>query len=116
MAIEDGYDLPMMTPTGGGDKILKLKAQWKIQEFDASKWNRKVMHAILCSMDENQYKLIQNTRIAKEAWTILEVAHEGTEVVKDSKLQVLQTQFEKLKIEENECFNDFDIKLIDIVN
>ena len=47
------------------------------------------MHAILCAMDENQYKLIQNTRIAKEAWDILEVAHKGTEVVKDSKLQVL---------------------------
>ncbi|KAK0602510.1 hypothetical protein LWI29_034223 [Acer saccharum] len=74
------------------------------------------MHAILCAMDENQYKLIQNTRIAKEALDILEIAHEGTEVVKDSKLQVLQTQFEMLKMEENECFNDFEIKLMDIVN
>ncbi|KAK1552540.1 hypothetical protein Q3G72_018934 [Acer saccharum] len=40
----------------------------------------------------------------------------GTEVVKDSKLHVLQTQFEMLKMEENECFNDFEIKLMDIVN
>src|SRR5579862_3819922 len=74
------------------------------------------MHAILCAMDENQYKLIQNTKIAKEVWDILEVAHEGTEVVKDSKLQVLQTQFETLRIEENECFNHFEIRLMDIVN
>ena len=44
------------------------------------------MHANLCAIDENQYKLNQNTRIAKEAWDILKVAHEGTEVVKDSKL------------------------------
>ncbi|KAK1563534.1 hypothetical protein Q3G72_028847 [Acer saccharum] len=68
------------------------------------------------TVDENQYKLIQNTKIAKEAWDILEVAHEGTEVVKDSKLQVLQTQFETLRMEENECFNDFEIRLMDIVN
>ena len=47
------------------------------------------MHAILCAMDENQYKLIQNTQVAKVAWDILQVAHEGTEVVKESKLQVL---------------------------
>ena len=67
-------------------------------------------------MDENQYKLIQNTKIAKEAWDILEVAHEGTDVVKDSKLQVLQTQFELFKMEEDECFNDFEVKLMDIVN
>src|SRR5580698_9947118 len=74
------------------------------------------MHAILCAMDDNQYKLIQTTRIAKEAWEILETAHEGTDVVKDSKLQVLQTQFETIKMEEEECFNDFQVKLMDIVN
>ncbi|KAI9165775.1 hypothetical protein LWI28_020156 [Acer negundo] len=116
MAVEDGYTSPMITPTGGGEDVLKPKAQWNAQEFEASKWNRKVMHAILCVTDENQYKLIQNTRIAKEAWDILEVAHERTEVVKDSKLKVLQTQFKLLRMDENECFNDFEIKLIDIVN
>ena len=54
-------------------------------------WNNKAMHAILYAMDDNQYKLIQTTRIANEAWEILETEYEGTEVVKDSKLQVLQT-------------------------
>ena len=86
MAVEDGYAQPMMTPTGGREDVLKSKAQWNVQEFAASKWNRKAIHAILCAIDENQYKHIQNTRIAKEAWDILEVAHEETEVVKDSKL------------------------------
>ncbi|KAK1592365.1 hypothetical protein Q3G72_023741 [Acer saccharum] len=145
MAVEDGYDLPMMTPAGGGQDVLKPKAQWNAQEFEASKWNRKAMHAIMCAMDENQYKLIQNTQTAKvawdilckeaqrvksniscksrlqevkivKAWDILQVAHEGTEVVKESKLQVLQTQFELLRMGEDECFNDFEIKLMDIVN
>jgi hypothetical protein len=116
MAIEDGYSPPMMTPTGGGEEVLKPKAQWTQAEFELSKWNQKAWHALICAVDENQYKLIQNTKIAKEAWDILEVAHEGTEVVKDSKLQVLQTQFETLKMEENECFNDFEVRLMDIVN
>ncbi|KAK1552620.1 hypothetical protein Q3G72_020482 [Acer saccharum] len=116
MAIEDGYAPPMMTPTGGGEEVLKPKAQWSTEEFETSKWNRKAWHALLCAVDENQYKLIQNTRIAKEAWDILEVAHKGTDVVKDSELQVLQTQFELLKMEEDKCFNDFEVKLMDIVN
>ena len=116
MAIEDGYSPPMMTPTGGGEEVLKPKAQWTQPEFELSKWNQKAWHALICAVDENQYKLIQNTKIAKEAWDILEVAHEGTDVVKDSKLQVLQTQFELLKMEGDECFNDFEVKLMDIVN
>ena len=60
--------------------------------------------------------MIQITRIVKEAWDILEVAHEGTEVVKDSKLQVLQTRFETIRMEEDEQFNDFQVRLMDIVN
>ena len=42
MEVEDGYDLPKMTPGGGGgEEVLKPKAQWNAQEFEASKWNRK---------------------------------------------------------------------------
>ncbi|KAK1576340.1 hypothetical protein Q3G72_013070 [Acer saccharum] len=84
MAVEDGYTPPMMTPTGGGEDVLKPKVQWNAT--------------------------------ANEAWDILEVAHEGTKVVKDSKLQVLQTQFGMLRMDENKCFNNFEIKLMDIVN
>ena len=67
MAVEDGYSLPMMTPTGGGEEVLKPKAQWNAQDFEASKWYHKAMHALLCAVNENQHKLIQITRIAKEA-------------------------------------------------
>ncbi|KAK4853336.1 hypothetical protein QYF36_007474 [Acer negundo] len=74
------------------------------------------MYTILCAMVDNQYRLIQTTRIVKEAWDILETVYERTEVVKDSKIQVLQTQFETNMMEEDECFNDFQVKLMDIVN
>ena len=37
-------------------------------------------------------------------------------MVNDSKLQMLQVKFETIKMEEVECFNDFQIKLMDIVN
>ena len=53
MAIEDGYTPPTMTPTGGGEEVPKPKEQWIPQEFEASKWNNKAMHAILCAMDDN---------------------------------------------------------------
>ena len=37
MSVEDGYDHPMMTLAGGGEDVLKPKAQWHTQEFEASK-------------------------------------------------------------------------------
>ena len=116
MAVEDGYAPPKMTLTGGGEEVLKPKVQWDMQEFVDSMWNKRAIHAIRCAVDENQYKLIQITGIAKEAWDILEVTHEEIEVVKDSKLQVLQTRFETIRMEEHEQFNNFQVRLIDIVN
>ena len=44
------------------------------------------------------------------------MTYEVTKVVKDSKLQRLTTSFEKIKIEEDESFDEFYDKLKDIVN
>ncbi|KAK0587764.1 hypothetical protein LWI29_028507 [Acer saccharum] len=115
MVIEDGFTAPTVTAEDG-IIVPKPKVQWSTEEFEASKWNNKAMHALLSAMDESQYKLIQITKNAHEAWKILETAHEGTEVVKDSKLQVLQTLFETIRMEEHECLNDFQVKLMDIIN
>ena len=54
--------------------------------------------------------------IAKETWTILYTAYEGTKAVNDSKLQKLTTSFEEIKMEEDESFDEFCAKLKDIVN
>lgn len=54
--------------------------------------------------------------MAKEAWDLLKVTHEGTSTVKQLKLQMLTTKFEKLKMEEDEQFIDFCTKLQDLVN
>lgn len=46
----------------------------------------------------------------------MEVTHEGTKIVKNSKLQLLTSKFKEIRILEDENFNDFYAKLNDIVN
>ena len=53
--------------------------------------------------------------IAKEAWQILETTYEGTKKVKDTKLQMLTTWFEELKMSKDESFNSFYGKLNEVV-
>ena len=53
--------------------------------------------------------------IAKELWKILETTYEGTKKVKDTKFQMLTTQFEELKMSEDESFNSFYGKLNEMV-
>ena len=50
-----------------------------------------------------------------EAWKILKTTYEGTKKVKDTKLQMLTTRFEKLKMGDNESFSSFYGKLNKIV-
>ena len=52
-------------------------------------------------------------KTVKEAWTIFETTYKGTKKVKDTKLQMLTTRFEELKIEED--FDSFYRKLNEIV-
>ena len=53
--------------------------------------------------------------IAKEVWQILETMYEGTKKVKDTKLQMLTTRFEKLRIGEDESFESFYNKLNEVI-
>ena len=52
----------------------------------------------------------------KEAWNILQIVHEVTDTVKQSKLQKLYTAFETIKIEEDDSFNEFNDRMNAIVN
>ena len=53
--------------------------------------------------------------MAKEAWEILETTYEGTKKVKDTKLQMLTTWFEELKMSEDESFDSFYSKLNEVI-
>ena len=55
-------------------------------------------------------------KMCGKLWTILQTTYEGTKAVKDSKLQMLTTSFEEIKMEKNESFDEFYAKLNDIVN
>ena len=55
-------------------------------------------------------------KISKEAWQILETTYEGTKKVKDTKLQMLTTRFEELKMSEDESFDSFCGKLNEVVS
>ena len=74
------------------------------------------MNALFSVLTTEEFKKISSTETIKEAWTILQITYEGTKAVKYSKLQRLTTSFEEIKIEEDESFDEFYVKLKDIVN
>ena len=77
--------------------------------------NSKALNAIFCGVSQDDFHRVSHVTIAKEAWQILETTYERTKKVKDTKLQMLTTHFEELKMSEDESFLLFYRKLNEVV-
>jgi hypothetical protein len=61
--------------------------------------------AICQALSPSEFSRISNCETAQDAWKILETTYEGTKLVKSAKLQILVSQFEKIRMLEDETFN-----------
>ena len=100
----------------GWTKPKEAPTDWDDAKIKAANFNSKVLNAIYSAVTNKEFKKISSTKIAKEAWTILQMTYEGTKAIKDSKFQRLTPSFEEIKMDEDESFNEFYAKLKDIVN
>ena len=74
------------------------------------------MNAIFNAVSMEEFKRISNVEVVYTAWNILQTVHEGTKAVKINKLQQLTSKFESIRTSDDESFDEFYIKLNDIVN
>ena len=89
---------------------------WEEATINATNFNSKALNALFYGVTNEEFKRISSTEIAKEAWTILGTTYEGTKAVKIVKFQRLTSSFEEIRTEEDETFDEFYAKLINIVN
>ena len=80
------------------------KSTWDRAALTAANANSKALNATFCGVSPNEFHRISHVTIAKEAWQILEMTYEGTKKVNDTKLQMLTTHFEELKMSEDKSF------------
>ena len=87
------------------------KAEWDRVALALENANRKAISSIFCSVSIEEFHRISHVKTAKEAWTILETTYEGTKKVKDTKLQILTTQFEEVKMSHSTHFMGDSMRL-----
>ena len=91
------------------------KSTWDKAALTAANANSKALNAIFCGVSLDECHRISHITVVKEALEILETTYEGTKKVKDTKLQMLTTRFEELKMSEYESFDSFYSKLNEVV-
>jgi len=78
--------------------------------------NDKAMNAICSTLSPSKCSRISKRETAKEVWDILETTYEGTKLVKSAKLQMLVSEFERIRMLEDETFNEFYDRISDLRN
>ena len=82
-----GYTFP--TKDVDGCKIPKTLVEYSEEENINFQLNSRAIYIIICAINRNEYNRISQCKTAKEVWRILEVTHEGTNQVKDSKDRIV---------------------------
>ena len=71
--------------------------KWDEATIIAANFNSRAMNALFCGVTNEEFKKISSTKVAKEAWTILETTYKGTNAIKTVKLQKLTSSLVVLK-------------------
>ena len=74
------------------------------------------MNILFCSLKRNEFNRVSVCKSAYEIWKTLQVTHEGTSKVKQTKISMLTNQFQLFKMNTNESISDMYSRFQDIVH
>jgi hypothetical protein len=76
----------------------------------------KDMNTLYCALSRSEFNLISSFKNARNIWHALEVTHEGTNQVKESKIDMLIHQYELFKMLPNESITSMFTRMTTITN
>ena len=74
------------------------------------------MNVLYCALDANEFNRFSVCISIKEIWDTLKVIHEGTNQVKESKINMLVHKYELFRMKLNESISNMFTRFIDITN
>lgn len=76
--------------------------EWTKNDIKKHQMDHKEKYIIFCLILPSEYENSQLAQHLSEIWKKLEVVYEGTDQVKDAKINLLTSQYEELKLLSNE--------------
>lgn len=74
------------------------------------------MNILFCSLDRNEFNRVSICKSAYDIRKTLQVTHDGTSKVKQTKISILTNQFQSFKMNSNESISDMYSRFEDIVH
>ncbi|XP_070042488.1 uncharacterized protein [Nicotiana tomentosiformis] len=102
-----------------GEPTVTVPKTWKEYSYVDRKAIEKSFRAkkiLVCGIGPDEYNRISACQSAKEIWEALQTAHEGTTQVKQSKIDMLTTEYELFRMKDNESIQDVHTRFTSIIN
>ncbi|GAV59067.1 LOW QUALITY PROTEIN: UBN2 domain-containing protein, partial [Cephalotus follicularis] len=112
--IVDGLDLPT-TITENGEKVPKPRTR-NDEDRKRVQMNAKAKHIIICAINSNEFNRVSSCVSAKEMWDRLEVTYEGTNQIKEAKINMLAHEYETFTMHDNEDIKTMFTRFTNITN
>ena len=112
--IENG--LTTLTKEVKEKEVIKSQKEWTSSEIKDVQNNAKAIHMLYCALDINEFNRVSGCEAAKEILDKLEVTHEGSNRVQESKISLLVHKYELFKMEINEIIYEIFTRFTDIIN
>ncbi|XP_073151933.1 uncharacterized protein [Henckelia pumila] len=109
----DGWSPPMRDDDVPGPKP---RSQWTAEENTAAIYNAKALNAMFVFVDMNMFNLIGTCNCARDVWEKLQTHCEGSTSVKKTRMCLITSKFEKMKIEETETIMEYNGRLKSLEN
>ena len=74
---------------------------WSDDQKKNANLDAKAMNALFCALTKEEFNRVSTGTSANQIWHILQVIHDGTNKVKESKISILVHRFELFKMKEN---------------
>ncbi|XP_075101997.1 uncharacterized protein LOC142177407 [Nicotiana tabacum] len=78
--------------------------------------NFRAKKILLCSIGPDEYNRISICQSVKEIWEALQIAHEETTQIKQSKIDMLTTEYELFRMNDDESIQDMHTRFTSIIN
>ncbi|XP_070002024.1 uncharacterized protein [Nicotiana sylvestris] len=94
----------------------KTSKEYIDPDWKAVEKNFRATKILVCGIGPEEYNRISAYNTAKEIWEALQTAHEGTTQVKQSKINMLTTEYELFRMKDDESIQDMHTRFISIIN
>ncbi|VFQ66015.1 unnamed protein product [Cuscuta campestris] len=100
-----------------GEKLVpKTEDEFDAEDIKKVENNAKAIKILYCVVNPDDYRKISYCTIAKEMWDKLEVTYEGTNQVREAKIDFLTQEYEMFKMKQGEKIDDMFDRFSKIIN